>query len=68
MTSRSSAGNFEKQCGTSFYHKDWNIENQNLVSRNFIGENQFRLDKIVKSTIQQCHTVMGALVMEHLLY
>ena len=64
MTSRSSAGNSEKQCRTSFYHKDWNIENQDLVSRDLLGKtNLDQLDKIVKSTIQQCHTVTGVLVM-----
>ena len=50
MTSRSARGSFEKQCGTSFYHKDWNIENKNIVSRRFIVKTSLdKLDKIVKN-------------------
>ena len=50
MSSRSSVRSFEKQCGTSFCHKDWNIENQNLVSRRFIVQTSLdQLDKILKN-------------------
>ena len=55
MTSRSAGGSFEKQCGTSFYHKDWNIENKNMVSRRFIVKtNLDQLDKIVKCLKSRC--------------
>ena len=50
MSSTSSVRSFEKQCGTSFCHKDWNIENQNLVSRRFIVQTSLdQQDKILKN-------------------
>ena len=50
MTSRSAGGSFEKQCVTSFYHKDWNIENNNILSRRFIVKTSLdQLNKIVKN-------------------
>ena len=66
ITSRSAGGSFEKQCGTSFYHKDWNIDNKNIVSRKFIVKTSLdQLDKIVKikNTTQLCHIVKGVLIM-----
>ena len=51
-------GSFEKQCGTSFYHKDWNIENNNIVSRRFIVKTSLdQLDKIVKN--KKIHTTVS---------
>ena len=58
MTSRSAGGSFEKQCGTSFYHKDWNIENKNIFSRKFIVKTSLdQLDKIGKN--KKIHTAVS---------